>query len=736
MLEILPYGSWPSPITASSLVEGASQISEVQADPVRPDLLWWAETRPDDDGRTALMRCRLGSASSRSRNGGAHGGASIGSAGAGPVTDASSSGSGLEVIGVSEATPADANVRTRVHEYGGGAWWPHDGVLYYVDAADQRLRKLRPAGSDDEPVPAPVLLTPEPVEAAALRYADGRITADGRWCVCVRERHGAERSEPSNELVAVPADGSQQVELLWAGSDFVMSPRISPDGAKLAWIAWDRPHMPWDAARLHVHELDGWKLGAEILVIGEHGDRSLCEPGWIPPTTRRGEGAAGRSGDDRLLVCSDHEGWWGLYEAVLGDGTLVPLVSGEFDVATPPWVFGMQRWAFAGSKLVAAARFATGDRLIVADLASGDAVPTAGPADPSGAMPSRSSVPGFVEVSEDSSIASLTALGGRSDSRPGDPAAVAYAGVGYCHETEVVALTVCDAVTPPTRRVVRPSRQLGLARSLLTKPEAITFQTTALPGRGACEASAHALYYPPANPDCEGPPAEKPPLLVLAHGGPTASARRELQLDILFWTSRGIAVADVDYRGSTGYGRRYRQALNGEWGVADAHDCVNAARFLAARGDVDPEKLVIRGSSAGGFTVLAALAFHDVFAAGSSRYGIADLELLLADTHKFESHYLDTLIGPWPEARHVYGQRSPIRNLDGFNAPMIVLQGTDDEIVPPNQAELIVEALESKGVPVSYVLFEGEQHGFRRAENIIAALEAELAFFTSVLGLS
>ena len=429
-------------------------------------------------------------------------------------------------------------------------------------------------------------------------------------------------------------------------------------------------------------------------------------------------------------MCSDHEGWWGLYEVVLSDGTLVPLVSGEFDVATPPWVFGMQRWAFAGSKLVAAARFATGDRLIVADLVSGDAASAAS----SGAVQLRSSVSGIVEVPEDSSIASLTALGGRG-AKPGEAVAVAYAGVGYRHETEVVSLTVFDAVTPPTRSVVRRSRQLGLDRSLLTEPEAITFPTTALPGRDAYEASAHALYYPPANPDFEGPSAEKPPLLVLAHGGPTASARRELQLDILFWTSRGIAVADVDYRGSTGYGRRYRQALNGEWGIADAHDCVNAAHFLAARGDVDPERLIIRGSSAGGFTVLAALAFHDVFAAGSSRYGVADLELLLADTHKFESHYLDTLIGPWPEARHVYEQRSPIRNLDGFNAPMIVLQGTDDEIIPPNQAELIVKALESRGVPVSYVLFEGEQHGFRRAENIVAALEAELDFFASVLGL-
>ena len=641
----LPYGEWPSPVTAASLVQGAAGISEVIADPVQPWLLWWAESRPDEGGRTAVMRCDLRSNDTQ------------------------------------EVTPEGANVRTRVHEYGGGAWWPHDGSLYYVAFADQRLRRL------DAPGDEPVLLTAEPPEPRAWRYADGRVTPDGRWSVCVRERHDT-GGEPANELVAVAADGSQQVETLWAGADFVMTPRASADGSMLAWISWDHPNMGWDATRLHVHRLGDGELGEELMVLGRQGDRSLCEPGWDP-------GTAGSA--PRLMVCSDHDDWWGLYEVDLGAGDLMPVVVGEFDVATPPWVFGMQRWAAADGLVATAAGMPSGDRIVV----DGRSVAVA-----------------------DSSISSLTI--GR-DGPDGAPV-LAYAGAGYRHETEVAALSI-DSGGHPERGTVRPARDLGLDLGLLVEPEAITFPTG--PGGAAV---AHALYYPPANPACAGPPGERPPLLVMAHGGPTSAARRQLQLGIAYWTSRGIAVVDVDYRGSTGYGRRYRRALDGAWGIADVEDCVAAARFLADRGDVDQERLMIRGGSAGGFTVLAALAFHDTFAAGASRYGIADLEALAAGTHKFESRYLDRLVGPYPEARDTYRARSPIHHLEGFDAPMIVLQGDEDEIVPPAQAEMIVEALEAKGVPVAYLLFEGEQHGFRSADNIVAALEAELAFFGRILG--
>ncbi|MCY3649404.1 MAG: S9 family peptidase [Acidimicrobiaceae bacterium] len=642
---VVPFGEWPSPVTAACLVKGAAGISEVIADPVRPWVLWWAENRPDEGGRTAVMRRDLRGGESQ------------------------------------EVTPPDANVRTRVHEYGGGSWWPHDGSLYYVEFADQRLRRT------DHPGAKPLLLTAEPPEPRAWRYADGRVTPDGRWSVCVQERHGT-GGEPANELVAVATDGSHRVVPLWSGSDFVMTPRVSPDGSMLAWISWDHPNMPWDATRLHVHELGDAELGVEVQVLGRGGDRSLCEPGWDP-------GAAGT--EPRLMVCSDHDDWWGLYEVHLDSGAMLPVVVGDFDVATPPWVFGMQRWAAAGGTVAAVAGMPAGDQIMV----DGRAVRLI-----------------------DSSMSSLTI----ARNAPDGAAVLAYAGAGYRHEPEVAVVRI-DGDGRAGRNAVRTARELGLGAGLLIEPEAITFPTS-----GDGSAVAHALYYPPANPACAGPAGDRPPLLVTAHGGPTAAARRQLQLGVVFWTSRGIAVVDVDYRGSTGYGRSYRRALDGAWGVADVEDCVAAARFLADRGDVDPQRLIIRGGSAGGFTVLAALALHDTFAAGASRYGIADLEALAADTHKFESRYLDRLVGPYPEARDVYVARSPIHHLDGFDAPMIVLQGDEDEIVPPAQAEMIVEALEAKGVPVAYLLFEGEQHGFRSADNIVAALEAELAFFGRVLG--
>jgi dipeptidyl aminopeptidase/acylaminoacyl peptidase len=649
---VTPYGAWPSPITARSLVDGAVGISEVRVDPEDAALVWWAESRPDEGGRTAIMRST----------------APPGDARTGP----------LETTTV-EATPVDANVRTMVHEYGGGAWWPHSGTLFYVDFSDQRLRRLDADGTI-------TVLTLEPPTPRAFRYADGRVTGDGAWTICVRERHDT-GAEPANELVAVATDGSMTVEVLWSGADFVMAPRLSLDGKRIAWISWDHPNMPWDATRLHIHRFADGRIGDEIVTLGTDDEISFCEPEF---------------GIHGLRVCSDHEGWWGLYDVDHPCGTLLPAVTGPFDIATPPWVFGMQRWgapATTGSRdetIYAAAGLPTGDELIV----DGRTISTA-----------------------DSSITSV------SHCRPGNGGpAVVYAGAGYDHETEVVRVSIGENGTLD-RQVIRPAREFAFDTGYLIEPEWISFPTGS-----ENEATAHALYYPPTNPDHVAPSGERPPLLVLAHGGPTAQARRQLQTGILYWTSRGIAVVDVDYRGSTGYGRAYRQELAGRWGVADVEDCVAAARFLAGRGDVDGDRLMIRGGSAGGFTVLAALAFHDVFAAGASRYGVADLEALATDTHKFESHYLDSLIGPYPEAKELYAARSPIHHVDRLDAPMIVLQGDEDTIVPPNQSEMIVAALEAKSVPVAYLLFAGEQHGFRKADNIVRALESELAFFGQMLG--
>lgn len=601
-------------------------ISEVRAD---GDDVWWAESRPEEGGRTAIMRWRDGESA--------------------------------------EVTPPDANVRTLVHEYGGAAWWVHEGDLFYVDFGDQRLRRLGSGGTV-------TTLTAEPPSARSVRHADGCVTADGR-VICVRERHDPDGVV--NELASIPVDGGD-AHTIWQGSDFVSSPRLSADETMIAFVSWDDPEMPWTRTRLHVHSIEDGALGDELLVLD--GDRAFCEPGWD---------------GDRLLVVVDDDEWWNLHEVEIPTGELRPVVAGPFEIATPPWVFGMQRWASTGGRVVAVAGLPTGDELIV---------------------------DGRTITTVDSSIVSLSCGSG-----PAGTATIAAVGAGYDHDPEVIRLTVAE--TSIRREVIRPARPLAFARGFLVEPEWITYPT----GPDGADL-AHALYYAPAHPDQVGPADERPPLLVLAHGGPTAQARRQLQTAILYWTSRGIAVVDVDYRGSTGYGRSYRQALDGQWGIADVEDCVAAASYLAERGDVDGDRLMIRGGSAGGFTVLSALAFHHVFAAGASRYGVADLGALATDTHKFEARYLDSLVGPYPEAKAVYDERSPINHVGELRAPMIVLQGDEDEIVPPNQSEMIVDALRANGVEVEYLLFEGEQHGFRKADNIVTALEAELRFFGRILG--
>ncbi len=626
MTRVAPYGTWPSPISAASLVEGAVGVSELVTD---GDDIWWSESRPDQGGRIAIVRRRGDD--------------------------------------VQEITGPNANVRTRVHEYGGGAWWVDSGILYYVELADQRLRKLQP-GSD------PVLLTPEPPEPAAWRYADGRVSVDGRWFVCVREVHhqvpgGGAYLEPDNQLVAVATDGSMEVRELVLGADFYSSPRPSPDGSLLAWVQWDHPNMPWDGTELWVGELeDGDVLRGRQVTGGPA--VSISQPEWSP--------------DSELYFLSDRTGRSNLY-LLAHDGAEAE-VAGDFDIAGLAIVFGGSRYAIAadGSLIVAMSR-PKGDVMLI------DAVSTV-----------------------ESGWSSITAV--RSLGNGG----AAY--IGATHSSVPTAIVHVDeplfAGTPHVH---------GVSEAFLAPPEAITFPTTG-------DTTAHALFYRPAHDQFEGPDNEAPPLLVLAHGGPTDAAKRRLNLELRYWTSRGWAVVDVDYRGSVGYGRDYMRSLDGQWGVADVDDCIAAARFLVERGDVDGERLAIRGGSAGGFTVLAALTFHDVFAAGASRYGIADLEALVRDTHKFESRYLDGLIGAYPDEIDKYVARSPIHHTHLLSAPMIVLQGADDKVVLPNQAEMMVDALADKGITHAYLLFEGEGHGFRQGANIVAALESEFSFFAQIFG--
>ncbi len=621
-----PCGSWGSPITAALLVAGAASPSEVVVD---GDRVWWSESRPDEGGRSVV------------------------------------------VCGGVDAVPPEVNVRTLVHEYGGGAWWAFGGTLVYSDHTDQRLYRMGDGGQ-------PTVLTPEPDSARALRYADGRPTPDGRWYVCVRENHG-QGGEPANDLVAVALDGSLRVEVLVSGPDFVSSPRVSPDGDRLAWVQWDHPNLPWDDTQLWVADLGDGVVSGAVCVggggVAEAGSgESFFQPEW--------------NADGTLHVVTDRAAWWHLYRLAV-DGSWEQLTSGGFEIATPQWVFGLSRYAFVGDEVWFARRVDGVDRLSV--LAADGVVRD-------------------VDV-DVTSIGSVSALG------EGVVAVVA----SWVSEPAVVA------IGPGGVDELNSRRDLNLGPDWFPVPESVCFST-------ASGEEAYALVYPPTNPDHRVPDGERPPLLVLAHGGPTGSARTQLQLSIAYWTSRGFVVADVDYRGSTGYGRPYRHRLWGEWGLADVEDCVAVAGFLADRGDVDVERMAIRGGSAGGFTVLAAVTFHDVFTAGASRYGVADLAALAADTHKFEARYLDRLVGAWPGDEAVYRARSPIHHTDLLATPMLLLQGAEDPIVPSNQARAMADALRDKGVPFAYLEFPDEGHGFRRAPNIVRALEAELSFFAQRFG--
>lgn len=612
------YGSWESPLSAQMLVSGAVGISEVVP---AGSAVWWAESRPEEAGRIAIMRWENGLSQ--------------------------------------EITPAPTSVRTLMHEYGGGAWWASQSTLWYVDYADQRLRELQLQPDAD---PQITILSPEPKIPRGRRFADIRPSVDGHWLISVCERHSAKQAEPQNLIVAVARDGSQTMADLAHGADFYGSVCASPDGSQLAWVQWNHPNMPWDTTTLMRATINSDAKSIEltdIQVVAGGDKEAIVQPLFSP--------------DNRLHYLSDRSDTWQLYAVDQQD----PVMTVDGEIGYPPWVHGMNRYGFDEQGNVSAAVFRDGvDHL--------DAHP------------------------EGTAFQSIRLSGNN----------LAFASSSWTSETTVHF----------NDQVVRPARQLPLSNSYFPAPEIISFPS----GESGSDDIAHALYFAPANPKFTAPDGEKPPLIVLAHGGPTSAARSQLSLAQRFWTSRGFAVVDVNYRGSSGYGRAYRKKLDGQWGIADVQDCVAVARYLTKRGDVDSKRLIIRGGSAGGFTVLSALALYDTFTAGASLYGVADLEALANDTHKFESRYLDSLIGRWPEDAAIYAERSPINHLDGFSAPMIVLQGSEDTIVPPNQSRMIVDALDKRGLPVAYLEFEGEQHGFRKADTIIKATIAELTFYGRV----
>jgi dipeptidyl aminopeptidase/acylaminoacyl peptidase len=573
---------------------------------------------------------------------------------------------------LSEVTPAGHSARTLVHEYGGGSFAVSNGVSYYSNFADQRLYR-RPVDGSAEPVP----LTPE----GQLRYADASVDEGRGRLICVVEDHRREGLEAENYLAAVATDGAAAEALrLHEGFDFYSSPRLSPDGRQLAWTCWNHPNMPWDATELWLAEIaaDGRLSGARRIAGDARGEVSVVEPLWGPEGT--------------LYFVSDCSGWWNIWR---WDGErTAPVHSMRAEFGQPQWEFSMSTYAVLDERHLAAQYAnADGHRIGVLDVASGELREIETPFNAFGY---------FTAV-----------CGGRIICAAAGP------GVG----TAVVAIDPDSGAA----ETLRSSKGPELDPAYVSEAEAIEFPT-------AGGQTAHAYYYAPNNPGFSAPAGELPPLLTFIHGGPTSSTGAGFSLAVQFWTTRGFAVVDVNYRGSTGFGTAYRRLLNGNWGVVDREDCEAAARFLVDRGDVDRLRLAIRGGSAGGYTTLCALTFGEVFTAGASYFGVSDVAALAEDTHKFESRYLDSLIGPYPERADLYRQRSPINAVERLSRPVIFLQGLEDKIVPPSQAERMVAELRRKGLPVAYLAFEEEQHGFRQAANIQRATEAELGFYGRIFG--
>ena len=624
-----PYGSWKSPITTELITAGRVSLSEPR---FSDGNLYWLEGRPAEKGRVVVVE-----------------------------RDASGR--------IADRSPKDVSVRTRVHEYGGGAWVVHGNTLYYSELSSQQIFRLD-AGAD------PVPITPAPEPGIDFRYADGGVTPDGKLLISVRETHRA-GGDVVNDIVAVPTDGKTRPKSLVAGADFYSFPRINREGDRLLWTCWFHPQMPWDGTELWVADLDPSGPIDNARRIAGGRDESIFGPDFGP--------------DGHVYFVSDRSGWWNIY--VERDGPPQNLLPMDAEFGAPQWVFGLTRYAFLDASRLACIYTEDGqDRAAVLDVRTGSLEPMELP---------------------------YTAFDGIASDREGRVAVIGASPAG-APELTLVEPRSAEA------DVVRQSFNLNVPSGFISTPEHLAFE--GFEGR-----TSYAFFYAPANPGYEAEPGGRPPLLVLAHSGPTASANVGLNLGIQFWTSRGFGVVDVNYGGSTGYGREYRDRLRGRWGVMDPEDCIQAARYLARTGRVDGTRIVIRGKSAAGLTALSALIGSDTFAAGASYYGVIDIERLTGETHKFEARYNDTLIGSYPEMKDLYRERSPISHADDLARPVIVLQGLEDKVVPPSQAELLVDVLRRKKIPFAYLTFEEEGHGFRLASSIRRALEAELYFYSRIL---
>lgn len=583
---------------------------------------------------------------------------------------------GSEIDGKTfDVTPAGTDVRNAVHEYGGGSAIITDDILYYSNFADHRIYRLDLDAASGKAKGDPKAIT----KAGPYRYADFCYDKKRNRLIVVKEDHSEPGLEPLNFLDVLPAEGEHESEMLLAGSDFFSSPRISPDGRLLAWITWNHPNMPWDESKLWTGNLGGdGSLSNMQCVAGGNGE-SVTQPEWGP--------------DGTLYFVSDKSGWWNLHASY--SGLVEPLVEMNAEFCTPPWVFGIANYAVLPNNNIICSYTQNG-RWYLAEFDNN----------------TRQLAPIDLPYHDYSQLRAagdyVIFLGGAPDRFP-----------------EIVALNVATKQTT----VLKRSSDFNMDEGYLSKAIPIEFPTE----KGL---TAYAVFYPAKNKDFEAPADTMPPLIVHSHGGPTGACGTNLSLGMQYWTTRGFSVVDVNYGGSTGYGKAYRERLNDNWGIVDVDDCCNAAKFLAQSGKVDANKLAISGGSAGGYTTLCAIAFRKTFKAGASYYGVSDLEGLAKDTHKFESRYLDKLIGPYPAKKSLYEERSPALHADKISCPVIFFQGLEDKVVPPSQSECMVNAMKKKGLPVSYITFEGEQHGFRRAENIQKSLIGELTFYCRVFGIN
>ena len=623
-----PYGSWASPISADLLLNGTVQMRNQM---LRWDgeNLYWSELRPFEAGRIVVCK--------RSADG-----------------------------TTSDVTPQGFNARSRVHEYGGGHFAVKDGTVFFTNYKDQRLYRQDAGG-------APRAITPD----ADIRHADMLIDTPRGRVIAVREDHTTGAREPVNTIVAIDADGRREPITIASGNDFYASPKLSPDGSRIAWQTWNHPNMPWDGSELWIGELDrDGNLTSSRKVAGGLNE-SVLEPEWSP------------SGE--LYFISDRSDWWNIYRA-RGEGD-EPVCHRAAEFGAPQWQFGQRWYDFNGpDEIVCLYSEPGGSRLGRIDLDTGHLQ--------------------RIELFY-STLFNLQLSGNKAAMYATSPTLA-----------ERVLVLDLDTLAEQVVRVANPAH---IESGYFSIPKPIEFPTE----NGL---TAHAFYYPPRNHDYEASQGEKPPLVVHCHGGPTGSAGPTYPFEYQYWTSRGFALVDVNYGGSAGYGRAYRTRLNGQWGVVDVDDCINAARHLVEQGLVDPDRVSITGGSAGGYTVLLSLTKRDFYDAGASHYGIGDLELFIKETHKFEAHYCDRLIGPYPERADLYRDRSAIYFAHNLKCPVILFQGLEDKIVPPSQAETFVEVCKTKGLPYAYVAFEGEQHGFRQARNIRRAFEGELYFLSRIFG--